>query len=421
MKKTGLVILFLIISVLLSTSVSALYEDGEGLYSDNVYMENLDTGKVVLDIGSDEKIYPASLTKVLTCIIALEHAESLDETVEIPGGLFDDIYAQGGANIALKKGEIMTVSDLIHATLIRSACDSATALAYYVSGSVENFAKVMNSKAHEIGAKSTHFVNAHGLHDDNHYTTAHDLALIAKYALQNKDFCDIISKYSYTIPETNMSEERYFESTMELEIPTSAHYYPHVTGIKSGFTDEAGRCLITKAEKNGESYLLVTLGANRDRYYNSNMAYTDAANLYEYMFAQYSIETILTSGSILKSIPVEGGVLESVGLVSLESVERLCAINEVKTVEFNLPEKITAPVTKGTEIGSVTVTIGDESFTKPLFAVQEVAKAKKSVFSSGNAFLNIINFLTVIIYVAAAAILILFCVFFFKKRTHPKK
>ncbi len=420
MKKCGLIIFTLALLFLLSIGTVALYEDGEGLYSDTVYMENLDTGRVVLSVGADEKVFPASLTKVLTCIVALEHADSLEDTFEIPSGIFDDIYAAGGAHISLRYGEVVTVSDLLHATLIRSACDSATALAYYVSGSVEEFAKVMNDKAREIGAVNTHFVNAHGLHDNNHYTTAHDLAIITKYALQNKDFCDIISKYSYTLPSTNMSDERYFESTMELELPTSEHYYPHVTGIKSGFTDEAGRCLITKAEKNGEEYLLVTLGANRDRYYNSNMAYTDAANLYEYMFAQYSNKTIIEKSVPLTQITVDKGIKASVSLSPKNSVEHLCALDENITTAFNVPESVTAPVTAGQEIGSVTVTVGDESFTEPLFATEDIHKEKKVILGTDNPVLSVLKVLTIIIYCVSIVILVLFCVFFFKKKKSKK-
>ncbi len=420
MKRIRFIITAAVLLLTLSFTVAALYENGEGIYSDTVYMENLDTGSVVFDIGSDEKVYPASLTKILTCIVAIEKSESLDATYEIPAGIFDDIYAEGGAHISLRAGEVVTISDLLHATLIRSACDSASALACYVSGSVDAFADEMNNFARKIGAKNTHFVNAHGLHDSSHYTTARDLAIITKYALQNKDFCDIISKDSYTIAETNKYAERYFESTMELELPESEHYYPYVEGIKSGFTDDAGRCLITKAEKNGESYLLVTLGANRDRYYNSNMAYTDAANLYEYAFAQYEIEKIIEAGVVVAEVIVENGVEKAVSLSPAKSVERLCAIDEVKQISFNIPESITAPVSKDTSVGTVTVSIGDETFTEPLFPAQDVAKEKKAVLGTTNTALSLLNFLTIIIYAASIVILVLFSLFFFKKSKSKK-
>lgn len=418
MNKIRFFLTTIILCTVFAFSALALYEDGEGIYSDNVYMENLNTGRVVMDIGADEKVYPASLTKILTCLLAIEKCEDLSEVYVIPSGIFDDIYAQGGANISLKAGEEITISDLIHATLIRSACDSATALAYYVSGSVDAFAEEMNSRAKEIGAANTHFTNAHGLHDPNHYTTARDLAIIAKFALQNKTFYDIISKWNYTIPETNMSSERYFESTMELEIPDNDSYYEFVTGVKSGFTDEAGRCLVTYAEKDGEKYLLVTLGANRDRYYLTNMAYTDAVNLYEYCFACYSIDKIIEKDVPLTSISVNNGISESVSLVSDEDISYLCAVDETVEVVFNLPESISAPIDQGDEIGSATVKISDVDITKPLYASQSIAKAKKSALVTDNSFLNFLNITAVSIYVISFATLVLFCYFFFKKKKH---
>ncbi len=416
MKKRRIIIVSFILCLFFAISSSALYENGEGIYSDNVYMENLETGRVVIDVNSDEKVFPASLTKILTCILAIEKCEDLSESFEIPRGIFDDIYAQGGAHISLKYGEVVTVSDLLHATLIRSACDTATALAYYVSGDVEAFANDMNTKAHEIGATSTHFVNAHGLHDDSHYTTAKDMALIAKYALQNQTFCDIISKWNYTMPATNMSEERYFETTMDVENPESDAYYPYITGIKSGFTDEAGRCLITKAQKDGETFLLVTLGANRDRYYLSNMAFTDAVNLYEYCFARFSFKNIIEKDIILSSVNVEEGLADTVSLTASRTQSYLCAVDEDVSVTYNIPERVKAPVMVGDEIGSVTVTVDEYTVTEPLFATADVKAVPKSSFISDNSFINILNVSTVVIYAISIIVLVLFCTTFYSKK-----
>lgn len=420
MKKIIVILLSLIFATALSIPSLALFENGEGLYSDAVYMENLDTGRVVVEYNSTEKMFPASLTKVLTCIIAIEKTTSLDETFEIPSGIFDDIYAEGGANIALKAGEVVTISDLLHATLIRSACDSATALACYVAGSVEEFAKEMNAKAREIGALNSNFVNAHGLHDNNHFSSAEDFAKIAKYALQNDTFYDIISKYSYTIPATNMSGERYFESTMEIELPESEHYYPHVIGVKSGFTDEAGRCLITLAKKDGETYLLVSLGANRDRYYLSNMAYTDAVSLFEYAFAQYDIVEVVKPETPLFAIDVEGGVYQKVALVTSDEVKCLKALNEEAVFEYDLPETLTAPVSKDVQVGTLTVTVSDKNYTLPLFPENNVEKAKTSSVVSDNPFVTGINFLSIAIFLVSTVVLIYFSLKFFKKKKSKK-
>lgn len=386
MKKICSLIIVLIITLLSFTvNAESFFEGGKNLYSHNVYMVNLDTDKVMYELDSEELVYPASLTKVMTCIIAIEECPSLDEVVTIPSGIFDDIYAQGGANMSLKYGEEITVGDLVRATMIRSACDSASALAWYVSGSVEDFARLMNSKAKEIGATNTHFVNAHGLHDDNHYTTAKDMYLIAKYALKNQAFCDIINEYSCTIPATNKSEERELNTTIDIENPDSPLYYPYVTGVKSGFTDEAGRCLITKATKDGETYLLVTLGANRDRYYEGNMAFTDAVTLFEYYFAEYEIQTVTDSKTPLGEVNVNNGKSESVQFGIDSSVEALVALDEKPILALDLPESIDAPIKSGDVIGNATILIGDESFTRKLVAMSDVAKSNNQrLFASMN-------------------------------------
>ncbi len=413
-------LIFLIITLLsLTVNADNFFEDGKNIYSDHVYMVNTDTGKVVYEFESEKFIYPASLTKVMTCILAIEHCESLDETVTIPSGIFDDIYAQGGANMSLKYGEEISVGDLIRATMIRSACDSASALAYYVSGSVEEFAKLMNSKAMEIGAANTHFVNAHGLHEDNHYTTAKDMYLIAEYALKNQTFCDIISQYSCTIPATNKSDERVLYTTMDIENPESPLYYPYVTGVKSGFTDEAGRCLITKATKNGESYLLVTLGANRDRYYEGNMAFTDAVTLFEYHFAQYSIKTVLEANTVLGSVSVEGGTEEFVEVSADGSVETLAALDEKPIISLDYNKEVKAPIKSGDVLGSVTVTIGEESFTKNLIAFSDVEKkSNKSLlesFNKGNKTATAMDIASIALIIISVVVLIVFLSKIFKK------
>lgn len=420
MKKILFTAMILTLLLLLSVNGVTLYENGEGIYSDNVYMENLETGRVVMDIDSEEKVYPASLTKILTCIMAIEKCEDKSETFKIPNGIFDEIYAQGGAHISLRYGETVGVYDLIYATMIRSACDSATALAYYVSGSVEQFAEDMNAKAREIGAENSHFVNAHGLHDENHYTTARDMAKIAKYALQNESFCDIISHWNYTIPATDMSDERYFETTMDIENPEKDIYYPKATGVKSGFTDEAGRCLVTLTRDGDETYLLVTLGANRDKYYPTNMAFTDAVNLHEYAHARFSEETVLEKDKELVTVPVENGNAALLPLAVANDRTYLCAVDEEVKLSFSVPESITHNVNKGDEIGTVTASVGDHSVSEPLYAQKSIKITKEDSLVSDNTVVSVINVSTVLIYAVSFIILVVFCVFFFKKKTTKK-
>lgn len=420
MKKIYFLLFILIITLLLPTvNADDFFAEGKNLYSDHVYMVNTDTGKVVYELDSSSTVYPASLTKVMTCILAIEKC-SLDELVTIPSGIFDDIYAQGGANMNLRYGEEITVGDLIKATMIRSACDSATALACHVSGSVEEFAKLMNAKAMEIGAESTHFVNAHGLHDDNHYTTAKDMYTIAEYALQNPTFCDIISEYSCTIPATNKSDERVLYTTIDIENPNKDTYYPYVTGVKSGFTDEAGRCLITRATKNGLTYLLVTLGANRDRYYENNMAFTDAVTLFEYHFAQYSIKKILDTETVLGKAEIKNGVAEFVDVVADGSVEVLAALDDEPVITLDYSDEIKAPIKCGDVLGTVTVEIGEETFTQNIISTADVkvknAKPTFEELNDGNKVATYMDMASILLFAVSGIILIVFLIKVFKRK-----
>ena len=420
MKKIYFLTLALIITLLMpSVNADDFFADGKNIYSDHVYMVNTDTGKVVYELDSESIVYPASLTKVMTCILAIEHC-SLDEVVTIPSGLFDDVYADGGANINLRYGEEITVGDLIKTTMIRSACDSASALGYHVSGSIEEFAKLMNAKAIEIGATNTHFVNAHGLHDDNHYTTAKDMYLIAEYALKNQTFCDIISQYTCTVPATNKSEERTVYTTIDIENPEKDNYYPYVTGVKSGYTGEAGRCLITKATKNGMSYLLVTLGANRDRYYNDNMAFTDAVTLFEYCFAQYSIKPILNGGEVLGEAAVQNGVEETVEVMARETVETLIALDDVPLVTLNYDPEIKAPIKSGEVLGNVTVEIGDEKYIKDIVAVSDVELKSDKVtlesFNNGDNVATYMDIVSIALIIISVTVLTVFLIKVLKKK-----
>ncbi len=410
MKK---IFLFLVIITLFSLCVNAdgILDGGKNIYSDYVYMVNLDTGKTVYEYEADTVTYPASLTKIMTCILAIEKV-SLDETVTIPSGIFDDVYKEGGAHISLKAGEEISVGDLVRATMIRSSCDTATALAWYISGSVEDFAILMNQKAKEIGCTSTNFTNAHGLHDDGHYTTAKDMFLIANYALQNETFCDIIDEYSCTIPATNMSEERVFTSTIEIEVPENEAYYEYVTGIKSGFTDEAGRCLITKATKDGETYLLVTLGANRDKWYNSNMAFTDAVTLFEYCFAEYDIKTVVSTDTPLTEIEVSKGTVKKVSLYADSDVVSLVALDDSPNLTFDLPKKAKAPLRAGDVVGKVTIDVGGETFTRSLIVKEEIEKTEAlrglKKFNDGNAVATFLDTVSIILFLIGASIITVF-------------
>lgn len=214
-------------------------------------------GTILYSKNENTKAYPASTTKILTAILAIEKC-NLDDKVTIKKSSISSI-PPGYTSCNLVEGEVLTVSDLLQATLVPSANDAANALAEHISGSVENFTDLMNTKINELGLKNTHFVNTNGIHNENHYTTAYDLALIAKYCMQNQTFRKYANIPTCTINATNKSNVRKLKNTNELINPSSKYYIEDCIGIKTGHTTEAGNCLISSFSKDNLELISVVL------------------------------------------------------------------------------------------------------------------------------------------------------------------
>jgi len=222
-----LIIIFCVFT--LPNCISADTGDDPKSDSPSVILMDFRTGKILYEKNSHEKKYPASITKVMTAIVVLEHCKLDDVTTVSHNAVYS---IEPGYVIAnLKEGEELTIDQLLHILLIASANDAAVVLAEYVSGSVENFSDLMNEKAKEIGCKDTHFINPDGAHDENHYSTAYDLALIGRYAMQNETFRNIVSNTSYNLPATNKysKNDRLFTTTNSLLTTSSIYYYKYAT------------------------------------------------------------------------------------------------------------------------------------------------------------------------------------------------
>lgn len=241
------------------------------------------TNRVAYEKNSEEKIYPASTTKLLTAIITLDHC-NLQDTVIITKDMISNIPS-GYTSAYLKPGEKLTIEQLLNSLLIPSANDAGFALAIHISGSIEEFAKLMNEKATEIGCTNSNFTNPSGIHDENHYSTAKDMGIIGLYALRYPQIADIVCKTSYVLQPEN-SYSRKFETTNTLIKSNEKNYYEYATGMKTGFTEPAGACLIASAKKDDMQFLAVILNApSADN--TANYRDLDAINLFEYGFANY--------------------------------------------------------------------------------------------------------------------------------------
>ena len=248
------------------------------------------TGQVLFDKEMDEIRYPASTTKIMTALLILENVKDLSQTVTFTDVITPDL-APGNSTINAQIGEQLTVEECLYGIMLASANEVCTQMAVYVAGSVENFVSMMNKRAAELGCENTHFVNANGLPDPNHYTTAHDLARILAAAIKNEDFCKISGSASYTIPPTNMTPySRNLENSNAL-IKEGEYHYEGVIAGKTGHTEAAKNTLVTAASRDGMTLVCVVLrsdGENR---------FIDTVSLFDYGFNNYTYIYCILAGS----------------------------------------------------------------------------------------------------------------------------
>ncbi len=362
------------------------------IYSDSAILIDFKTGTTLYSKNAEEKMYPASTTKILTAIIALEKC-NLDDIITISSSTISTIPS-GYSSAYLSNGEEISIRDLVTIFLVHSANDAGYVLAEHISGSIDEFAKLMNQKALEIGCKNTHFTNPSGIHDENHYTTAYDLSLIAKYCMQNSVFRSIVSEQSCTINSTNKSDVRKYSNTNDLLNPSSKYYLKECVGIKTGYTAQAKNCLISACSKNNLGLICVVLGANQMPNGESSR-YLDSINLFKYGYANYSVRNFVDKDVNFTNIEIKNGSKDtrSLDLYTDSSVSGLLKnTDSIPEGKIELNNTISAPISKGTVIGSVTYTVGDNSYSTNLVASHDVEEDEFLLFVF-KIFLGIVLFL----------------------------
>jgi len=257
------------------SSLSLTYEDvGFQLYSENAFLINLDTGEILFDHNGRKRTYPASVTKIMTVLVGLEHATGEELVVYAD---FDALALANAAVVGFTYGENRTLSEVLHATMLSSGADATTTLAYHISGSYEGFVDLMNETAERLGMNDTNFTNASGLHDDDHYTTAYDIAILLEYALDHMYFREIFTARAYPFIDSAGHEQSMF-STMFLSMPEPKFNGGEILGGKTGYTTAAGLCLASIATDGTHEFALITFGAPVGGHIR------DAFALYEYFF-----------------------------------------------------------------------------------------------------------------------------------------
>ncbi len=394
MGKRGLFLIFFLVICLVCTPAAqaAQYSPHFDVNSEAVYMVNLDSDMLIYAKNERKKLYPASLTKLMTTILAMEKVSDLDNTmVTMKVSIENEIYLinkqLGGISLAgLRRNETMSMRKLIYAMMLPSGNEAALIVADYVGGdSVANFVKMMNAKAAELGCQGTHFSNPNGLYDAENYTTAYDMYLIAKHAMSLPGFMDIVSTTSYDGGPTNVQEHLYWTTTNKMMVASSPAYYPYVKGIKTGTLDQAGRCFISTAQKNGYSYMMVLMNApiydTTKKAYADNMAFVDARQLYSWAFDSFTVKTLLEKGKNFDEVPLKlAWGKDHIKLMSAQNFAALVPNEiEVSSVSFErvLPEYACAPINKGDQVGEVKLILSGEVIgTVPLVAAETVEMSR---------------------------------------------
>lgn len=357
-------IMILIMSVSVLSASAADYGCDIDTYSTNVYVENLLTGTVVYSKKPDEQVPPASLTKIMTYIVVAENIPDLENTyITVTAEALEALDPESSVmGLTGYIGSQFSVLDLLYGLMLPSGNDAALVLADYVGdGSVDNFVDMMNRKAGQLGCSSTHFVNPHGLYDSKHYSTALDLSVMVKYAMDKPYFREISGTAKYQVE--GMSEP--LETTNYMIDPLRPeYYYEYATGVKTGYTDEAGKCLISTAKNGDYEYLCIALGSPYSYAENINYAMIDSKALYEWMFSNITYSTILSKTDVVDSLAVEfvwGS--EFADIVPENDVVALLPNDydqSLISTKVELPDYVRAPVELNEVIGTVSVYYDEE-------------------------------------------------------------
>jgi D-alanyl-D-alanine carboxypeptidase len=332
----------------------------------SAYVIDGEEGIAVYEKNANEKMGMASTTKIMTCLVAIENCP-LEKKVAVS----DKAIGVEGSSIYLQKGETLTMKHLLYALMLQSANDAATAIACEISGSIEGFAELMNKKAQELGLKNTHFTNPHGLYDENHYTTARDLALITKHALDNPTFREIVSTKKTVIPLNNDEGARALVNHNKL-----LRIYDGAIGVKTGFTKKTGRCLVSAAQKDDTTIIAVTLNAPDD--------WNDHKSMLDMGFDKIQTVSLACEGQYNCKVSVVGGQSDYVTLTNTEGLKyTYLKENANITSEIIHDRFIFAPVKQGEVIGHVVFyNNGEEIGRIKLTAQNSVEKpvSKKKLF-----------------------------------------
>jgi len=322
---------------------------------------DMKSGRVLYEKNAHARKAIASTTKIMTAIVALERG-NLEDKVKVSKRAANI----GGSTINLKEGEELTLKELLYGLMLRSGNDAAIAIAEHIAGSVEGFAALMNEKARELGLKNTQFKTPHGLDTPGHYSTAYELAQLTRYALKNPIFSEIVGTQNISIGRWN------FYTTNEM-----LGAYPGADGVKTGYTGQAGRCLVTSATRNNMRLISVVLNCSSRAIRAKN-----SKEILDYAFNNYSMSKLLDESDKIAEIPVSKGKAESVSVLPVKGIEMPVTEKEKNNMEMNIclyHEKLTAPVPNDFEVGYMEFTVNGNTIAKVALKTGESVEKKRII------------------------------------------
>ncbi len=395
--------------------------------AEGVYLVNVDTNRVIYAKNEEKRLYPASLTKLMTCLLLYENTTDLDaETVTVSASAIDSLLGTGSSMGGLKAGEVVTVREMAYVLMMASANEAANAIAEHVGGTIENFVAMMNTRAAELGMTGTHFMNAHGLHDAEHYTTPRDIYLLMCEVYKNSFLKEVISTRRHTAPATNKNGERLLVTTNMLIDGSTGYFYKYAVGGKTGFTDEAGRCLATFAQKDGFTYACVLMNSPvwGNNGYMVRHEFGDSENLYQWAFSEFEYKTVVNQNDIVGEVGVElAWEIDHVGVRPDRDFSSLLPkAADTSTVALEISytaQTVDAPVTEGQILGKANILYAGEKLGEVnLVAATGIEKNQWLAMWRGvkNFTQSVIFKVIVGVIIAAVLAFILACILLNRKR-----
>lgn len=347
MKKTKLIIITILVLVMILVSNKNIITTNACEISTSakamVVLEG-NTNEVLYENNKDTRLPMASTTKIITAILAIENCDNLDEKIDIS----EKAIGIEGTSIYLKSGESLTMRELLYGLILASGNDCAVAIAEFFDGQ-DNFIKMMNDFALSLGLENTHFDNPHGLDSDTHYTSAYDLAVMTSYALKNPTFKEIVSTERMVIDKTDNYQARYLKHKNKLLFTDD-----NCVGVKTGFTDNAGRCLVHAHEENGMQIIAVVL--------NCQPMFEECDRLTKLAMDNFEMHEFVKPYNFVSNIDIEDGEKEEIGVITIDGYSKAILKEELDKyeVKYILPENMVAPIELNQKVGEVQVLYNKE-------------------------------------------------------------